>query len=157
MNNKGARSKKTVAAHTVEGRFDSCRSLSRELSRKNNNKVSPQAQEPGQKEDFMKAPVVLLYSRPWEMTDEVTKAVRSGVSVQYIMTDTLEPAISDTDKGYAVTKESITVECAETMHEVPGIYEGEFEMKAQGGKNVLHLCGLEFISVLQSAPSPAKK
>lgn len=105
----------------------------------------------------MKAPVVLLYSRPWEMADEVTKAVRSGVSVQYIMTDTLEPAISDTDKGYAVTKESITPECAETMHEVPGIYEGEFEMKAQGGKNVLHLCGLKFISALQSVPSPAKK
>ncbi len=105
----------------------------------------------------MRAPVVLLYSRPWEMTDEVTKAVRSGVSVQYIMADTLEPAISDTDKGYAVTKESITVECAETIHEVPGIYDGEFEMKAQGGKNVLHLCGLTFISVLQSAQPPAKK
>lgn len=110
----------------------------------------------------MKAPIVMLYARPWEMTDEVTKETRSGVSIQYMMTDTLIPALSDTDKGYAVTKESITVECAETMHEVPGIYEGEFELKAQGGKNVLHVCGLKFISVLQSAhpspePSPSKK
>lgn len=105
----------------------------------------------------MKAPVVLLYARPWEMADEVTKETRSGVSIQYIMTDTLVPAASDESMGYPVTKESITVECSGGLKEVPGIYDAELELKAQGGKNVLHVCGLEFISVLQSAQPPAKK
>lgn len=122
--------------------------------------LSPRAQEPGQKEDFMNASVVLLYARPWEMTDEVTKETRSGVSIQYMMTDTLIPAASDENMGYPVTKESITVECAEGLKEVPGIYEAELELKAQGGKNVLHVCGLEFISALWSShpePSPSEK
>lgn len=83
------------------------------------------------------------------MTDEVTKEQRAGVSIQYVMGDTLSPKSTDEDLGYQVIKESITPECAAGLDVVPGIYDAELELKASGGKNVLHVCGLKFIGPLQ--------
>ena len=83
------------------------------------------------------------------MTDEETKEKRAGVSIQYVMGDTLVPKSTDEDLGYQVIKESITPECAAGLDVVPGIYDAELELKASGGKNVLHVCGLKFIAPLQ--------
>ena len=102
----------------------------------------------------MKSKIIVLYARPWAMVDEATGESRSGVSIQYVMTDSLAPAVETDDKGNEVSKgvqvvkESITVECAAGIVEAPGYYEAEFTMKAQGGKNVLHVCGLKFLSPL---------
>lgn len=96
----------------------------------------------------MRSKIIVFYARSWSMTDENTGENRSGVSIQYTMSDSLAPISSDTDKGVAITKESITPECAAALKDVPGLYEAEFEFKAQGGKNVLHVCGLTFISPL---------
>lgn len=102
----------------------------------------------------MKSKIIVLYARQWSMVDEVTGESRSGVSIQYAMTDSLAPT-EETDekgnlvaKGVQVIKESITVECAAGLQDVPGYYEAEFTMKALGGKNVLHVCGLKFLSPL---------
>jgi len=102
----------------------------------------------------MKAKIILFYARQWAMVDETTGESRSGVSIQYAMTDSLAPAEEKDEKGNLIAKgvqiikESITVECAAGLQDVPGYYEAEFTMKAQGGKNVLHVCGLKFLSPL---------
>lgn len=97
----------------------------------------------------MKSKIIILFARAWSITDEVTKEQKSGVSIQYVMGDTLVAKSTDDDLGYQVIKESITPECAEGLEVAPGIYEAELELKASGGKNVLHVCGLKFISPLQ--------
>lgn len=97
----------------------------------------------------MRSKIIILFARAWAMTDENTGEQRSGVSIQYIMGDTLVGKSTDESLGYQVIKESITPECAEGLDVVPGIYDAELELKASGGKNVLHVCGLKFISPLQ--------
>lgn len=100
----------------------------------------------------MNSKIIIFFARSWSMTDESTGENRTGVSIQYIMGDTLVPTSNEEALGYQVVKESISVECAGGLDAVPGIYDAEFEMKASGGKNVLHVCGLKFI-----APLVAKK
>lgn len=98
----------------------------------------------------MKTKIIILFSRPWSMTDETTGETRSGVSLQYCLTDSFAPNEDDDLKGYMVTKESITPECAAGITQVPGLYECELGMKAQSGKNVLYVSGgLKLISTLQ--------
>ena len=99
----------------------------------------------------MKSDIIIFFARSWSMQDENTGENRSGVSIQYVMGDTLVPASSDEALGYQVVKESISVECAGGLDSVPGVYEAEFEMKASGGKNVLHVCGLQFKQALQQS------
>ncbi len=102
----------------------------------------------------MKSKVIAFFARPWAMVDENTGENKTGVSFQYIMTDSLAPVVETDEKGNQVSngiqviKESITLECATGIQELPGYYEAEFTMKAQGGKNVLHVCGLKFLSPL---------
>lgn len=93
----------------------------------------------------MRGKIIVLFARAWEMVDEKTGEKRSGVSIQYVMGDSLNPKASEEGLGYQVIKESITPECAAGLKDVPGIYDAELELKAQGGKNVLHVCGLSFI------------
>lgn len=102
----------------------------------------------------MKSKIIVFYARQWSMVDEVTGKSRSGVSIQYAMTDSLAPTEEKDDKGNLVAKgvqivkESITVEFAAALQDTPGYYEAEFSMKAQGGKNVLRVSGLKFLSSL---------
>ena len=94
----------------------------------------------------MDAKVTILHAKPWSMVDEVTKQERSGVSVQYILSDSLAPNVdADTGElGYAVTKESISVEAAKALVEVPGLYDAEMVLRGKSGKNVLFLCTIKF-------------
>ena len=92
----------------------------------------------------MKTNVIVLWARPWSMEDEKGNQ-RAGVSIQYVMSDELRPTETDDDFGYQVIKESVSVECGNSLANVPGVYEAELEMKAQGGKNVLHICGLKYV------------
>lgn len=94
----------------------------------------------------MNSKILLLHAKKWELTDEVTKQQRSGVSIQYVMTDTLVPnADPDTGElGYSVTKESISVDAAKALVDVPGIYDAEFMLRGKAGKNVLVVSSLTF-------------
>lgn len=94
----------------------------------------------------MNSKILLLHARPWELTDEETRQKRSGVSIQYVMTDNLTPNVNaDTGElGYSVTKESISVEAAKALVDVPGIYDAEFMLRGKAGKNVLVVSSLTF-------------
>lgn len=92
-----------------------------------------------------------MSAKPWSMVDEVTKAQRSGVSLHYIMTESLKPKVDpgNGELGYTVTKESIPVDAAKALVDVPGIYDAEFVLRGRAGKNVLSICEVEFISVVE--------
>lgn len=87
----------------------------------------------------METKILILWCRAWSMVDESTGETRSGTSIQYVMTDKLVPFEADDKsfKGYPVSKESVSNECAKSIDAVPGIYDAEFGMKSSNGKNVL--------------------
>lgn len=95
----------------------------------------------------MNSRITILHARPWSMVDEDTKARREGVSLQYVMTDRLAPAAdAETGElGYTVTKESVSVEAAKALVEVPGVYDAEFVLRGRAGKNVLAVSAVTFI------------
>lgn len=98
----------------------------------------------------MKSKIIILFARSWSLVDDKTGDTRSGVSIQYVMNDTLKP-VSDsqnTSLGYQVVKESISNEVASKLDAVPGLYEAEFSLKGSAGKNVLHVSDVSFISEL---------
>lgn len=98
----------------------------------------------------MKTKIIIFYARPWAMTDETTGETRSGVSIQYTMSDSLAPVEKENEKGCMITKESITPECAAGITQVPGLYEAELDLKGQGGKNILYVSGgLKLVSTLK--------
>lgn len=95
----------------------------------------------------MKANITILFAKKWEMVDEATKEKRAGISVQYIMSDSLDSVKNDDGSlGYMVTKESLNVELENKLLSVPGIYEAEFQFKGSGGKNVLHVVDINAIA-----------
>ena len=100
---------------------------------------------------MMKSNVIVLYARPWSMPIEGTSQVRSGVSIHYLMTDTLSPlpvkeGEESVEYGYQPCKQSITIEQADSLNVVPGIYEAEFELRASKGQNIMAVSGLKFVS-----------
>ncbi len=99
----------------------------------------------------MKSRIIILSARPWDMVDEVTKQPRSGVSLHYMMTESLKPQVNSEsgELGYTVTKESISVDAAKALMDVPGVYEGDFILKARSGKNVLSVSTVEFVAPLE--------
>lgn len=94
----------------------------------------------------MNSKITILHARPWTMVDEVTKAQREGVSIQYVMTGKLVPNVdAETGElGYVVIKESISVEASKALVEVPGVYDVEFVLRTKAGKNVLVVSTVTF-------------
>ena len=99
----------------------------------------------------MKSTVIVLSAKPWDMVDDVTKATRSGVSLHYVMTDNLKPKVDSEsgELGYSVMKESMSVDAAKSLVDVPGVYDGDFILKARSGKSVLSVSSLNFIMALE--------
>lgn len=94
----------------------------------------------------MKQNVTVISAKNWALTDEQTGQQRAGVSIHYLMTDKLVP-FTDVDgtRGYVPAKQSIPVDQAGSLVEVPGVYEADFVMRASGGKNVLSISSLKYL------------
>ena len=95
----------------------------------------------------MKQNVIVLSARGWAMVDERTKEERTGVSIHYVMTDNLDPCKNDAtgEEGYQPVKQSISIDEAKNLVNVPGIYEADFQMRASAGKTVLALSTLNYL------------
>ncbi|MDE6872933.1 MAG: hypothetical protein K2P87_00535 [Lachnospiraceae bacterium] len=99
----------------------------------------------------MKSKIIILSAKPWDMVDEVTKQPRSGVSLHYMMTETLKPQANsgNGELGYTVTRERISVDAAKALEDVPGVYDGDFILKVRSGKNVPSVSTVEFVAALE--------
>ena len=98
----------------------------------------------------LKEKVVVLFANPYSMDND--RGGRSeGVSVSYLYGDTL--ACSDHangSKGQRPAKASLAVGKMEKMLNVPGLYDGSFEMSiGSDGKPVLKLVDVDFLSFVK--------
>lgn len=94
----------------------------------------------------MKQMVTILSARRWDMTDD-NGTSRSGVSVFYLMTDKLSHHV-DTDGtlGFIPIKQSIPLDVAKNLKEVPGHYDADFAFKSVQGQNILSIQNITFVS-----------
>ena len=95
----------------------------------------------------MKETIIVLGAKSWEMVDETTKQTRAGISLHYLMTGNLNDYVDTVNnvRGYVPVKQSISLDEANNLLKVPGIYEGDFGLKSSQGKTVLALNHLKFI------------
>lgn len=98
----------------------------------------------------MKDVALVIYAKPWAMKDDVTQELRSGISIEYLATDNLRPVqLLDGTKGMRRCKDSIPVELAQMITEVPAYYVFDYTMKANAkGVPELKVQGLEFLSYI---------
>lgn len=95
----------------------------------------------------MKENIIILSAKNWSMADEQTGNIRSGISIHYLLTDNLKPwSDPDGSRGFTPCKQTIPLTMEHSLASVPGLYEADLSMKISGGKNVLSITGLSFIS-----------
>jgi len=93
---------------------------------------------------------IVLYAKPWSFVDENSGQVREGVTVEYLMTDSLSSVENeDGSMGYRVLKESMSINKLQKIVKVPGIYGITYGFDIQKGKPVMKLQDVEFISEVE--------
>ena len=95
----------------------------------------------------MNSKIIVLFAKPWSMRDDVTGATREGVTIQYLMTDSMK-AIADQDEGslgIQVAKASLDLDKQKNLIEAPAIYDCEFIMATSQGKTVLKPHDLKYV------------
>lgn len=99
----------------------------------------------------MKQSIIILGAKAWSMIDDRTKQEREGVSLHYLTTDNLKPCVDDVTglEGYQPVKQSISMEKAKKLDKVPGVYDGEFELRSSAGKTILTLVDLSYVGTVK--------
>lgn len=94
-----------------------------------------------------KVKAIVTFASPWSMQDEMTGILREGITIEYVMTDNLNPVTNeDGSMGYRQVKESINIQNAKQIVKVPGIYEMIYGYTVRRGKPILKLQELKFVS-----------
>lgn len=97
----------------------------------------------------MKENIILLSARKYAIVDEKTGEVQSGISCYYVMPDSLQNVDkSNVQYGAVPLKGSVPLECASELDQLPGMYEGSFEMASVSNRIVLKLRNIKRISNL---------
>ena len=98
-----------------------------------------------------KVKAIVTFASPWRMEDEINGTVREGLTVHYLMTDTLKPLENeDGSMGYRQVQESVHIQNAKNIVKVPGIYEMQYGYTVRRGKPILKLQELKFISEVEA-------
>lgn len=98
-----------------------------------------------------KVKAIVTFAFPWRMEDEMNGTVREGLTVHYLMTDSLTPLTNeDGSKGYRSAQESIHINNEKNIVKVPGIYEMTYGYTVRRGKPILKLQELKFISEVEA-------
>jgi hypothetical protein len=73
---------------------------------------------------------IVLNSSHYAFKNDANEDI-SGMSIFYMLTDTLEPTSEDDQgfRGYASAKATLPLELLPKLQEVPGIYDFELEMR----------------------------
>ncbi len=96
----------------------------------------------------METEIIILYAKKWQLTKERDGEDREGVSIQFLLSNSVKPKVSAKDGalGYVVAKASISTEMAAVLDQVPGIYSAEIGMKGKGEASIEDL--FSFVSPL---------
>ena len=122
---------------------------------------------------FNNAKVVVTFANPYEIKEESTGRVTSGVTVEYYFwgehgeTFDGKMRVDGKPAGVRRSKASIDASLVDKVAFVPGVYDAEFEMSVgSDGKPVLKLQDINFFAKLQvglelmpdeNAPEKGKK
>jgi len=101
---------------------------------------------------------IMLYANGYNMQNE-NGTTNEGISVRYLLTESLSPVTgTDGSRGVGVAKVALPVEQGKNIKSVPGMYEGQFAMKAKSdGKVDFKLESVKFISDIEmNVLSPAQ-
>lgn len=90
---------------------------------------------------------IIIYTRPWNMEDEKTGEVRDGISVEYLLAENLNPVVNDDgSKGVRHCKDSISLDKADSIKQVPGLYNLNFGFKPGArGKVTIKLDDIKYL------------
>lgn len=95
----------------------------------------------------MKRKIIVLYAKPYCVTDEKTGEINEGISVSYYSGETLEPLKCDGSVGKRPSKASLPLELLDKVSVAPAMYEGHFDFDVDSkGKEVLKMLDLNFVS-----------
>ena len=94
---------------------------------------------------------IVLSANQYSFDDKDAKKKVEGCGVHYILTDNLAPH-ADSErptKGYKPAKATLPMATYDTIGELPGLYNLEFEFRpGSDGKLVGTVVGLEFVGLL---------
>ena len=97
----------------------------------------------------MEEKIIILYAAAYNIEDEKTGRTNSGVSINYLMTDNLEPAEDGRTKGFRVMKGSLPHNAVDDISHVPGVYNATFSIKPDAsGKPILRPTAVDFVAVI---------
>lgn len=94
----------------------------------------------------MKQRCILLFVNPYRIVDEKTGDILAGLSVTYLGTSDLSPAVDGNRKGIPTLKQTFSLDLEKQLQAVPGIYDVEFGLRPVAGKPTVVPVGLEFVS-----------
>lgn len=94
-----------------------------------------------------KVRALVVFTNPWQVEDDRTHQVKTGIKVHYLMCESLQPITNENEsKGIRPQEESIPVTQSENIKYVPGYYDLCFSMQpGSKGKPQLKLTSLEFV------------
>ena len=94
---------------------------------------------------------IITYANSWSMVDENTGKERKGISIEYLMTEALDPVENDDgSKGYKHCKESIPISCMDRIEQVPGTYELYYELGIIKGKPFMRLNDIVYVGQVEN-------
>lgn len=89
--------------------------------------------------------ITLLFANSWEMVDEKTGEKREGVTLEYVLGDSLKPTLnSDGSKGLRHIKESLPIACINMVQAVPAVYLASYGMSVVKGKPIMKVSEIKF-------------
>jgi len=97
----------------------------------------------------MEETCIVIFSKPWAMTDDRTKEQKEGITIEYLMTDNLKEPCKNEDgsRGVRHCKQSIPISKLVKIKEVPAIYKLRFGLKVNSkGKPEIKLEDLDYVS-----------
>ncbi|SUY63366.1 Uncharacterised protein [[Clostridium] symbiosum] len=107
----------------------------------------------------MKQQIILLYAGQYQIVEEKTGEIKSGVTMNYYFNvDLVAEDNTNGSKGTRPAKSSADYDLMNKVVKAPGLYDAEFSMNiGSDGKPVLKICDLDFISeiVMQPVTLPA--
>jgi hypothetical protein len=91
--------------------------------------------------------IIILHTNIYDFEDDKTQKRISGVKMQYIFSDDLEPiAFDQDDKGYQVASATMPKQNDYMLEKVPGVYKPKFITRVNAkGQPVQKLAGVEYI------------
>lgn len=94
--------------------------------------------------------IIILHTRKYDFKDDVSGRQVQGIKITYIFNDDLEPFVLDSnEEGYQIANGTLALDKQRNLHEVPGVYEGNFRTVVNAkNQPVQKLVDVKFMSTV---------